>query len=748
MVKGQSTIELLVIVAVALVILAVLVGYTSQQVTYLQKQRAIKTGELAIQNIINTSNELYTQGAGASRYLQLTWPDGVDAGGTFIQDRTIVVSVYGTQISGTADQPLTGSLPTNSGMQYVRIRAFDGFVAIGETGVSATPSFVLSSLSRDTNSSTPVVLTNLTSDDATLTFSTTWAHTDVNVVLNASSGTLAAGNTFPFDVNFLAGSSSVGTYTGRVSIQAVFPSRVETVVVPIQANVNVGNQSPLVAFPSTISLSTFGIDTNSTTFQLCNVGTTDLKTISITPSTGAPGTWIQGYATIPSLTAQTCQTIDVNVVVPTDSIADYTASLFISDYTGANTLTIPTTISVLGMGSFFYWDWTPAIKSVQSIFDFTLTNAARKPITLSQVKVYNWTKCDLQQSLWNSLVVDGTARFIGSLPDGNIADITDFNIPVLTSYSDNSLSFSDNISDDSETFIVLVDFSDGTQYTSSTFGTPCAPDTTAPARVSDLRLVPGPEPESMIMSFTFPGDDGNSGRITDINMRVSNTVIDSQAAFDAATVLNYGGGIPFPVGGTTYSQTLSNYDVGYYWFVSVQSVDENGNRSAISNSPVSKPWDQFRFTGNDFNFANFAPNTNAIGQPDVNKFLLHSFVLPAASYRQLVVSVSDDTDLNHSWIVALDMNSTHVTNAVIWYQTNPLTDFWSAAPDYNGVESIPLSGGINMFDNSYLTTPYKYAGSQVFLSTPLTFRVHTTTNITDFNLTFDILEVGAAIPAP
>ncbi|MBM3282144.1 MAG: hypothetical protein FJY86_02275 [Candidatus Diapherotrites archaeon] len=732
--QGQSTIELLVIVAVALVILSVLVGFTSDQVIALQKQQAVKTAQLAVEKMVSSANELYTQGSGASRFIEIVWPNGIDSNATYISGRSMVVTVFDTQVSGTANQPFSGSLPVNAGIQNIRLRAMDGFVLIGDASIVADPTTVLVTMDRNSTAVATITISNLLSEDAVVYPTKSWSYSDVNATLTAAAR-VYANDSHDFNVTLSTSANAVGVYTGYVSFRAVFSSKVETIIVPIQVNVSVGNGSQLVAFPSSLSLSTFGIDTNSTTIQLCNVGLTDIKTVTISPSSGAPGSWISSFSTMDTLSSQTCQSVDVNVSVPTDTIANYYATLHVSDYTGANNLTIPVTISVRGMDSVFRWDWTPAIRSTQSIYDFSLANVGRKKISLTQLKVYNWTQCDNEQSLWNSFSANGVSRFLGSLADGNTANISDVNIPSLTSYTDNALSFSDNISDDNETFIAVVDFSDGTQYTSATFGNGCAADTTPPAMVSDLQLVPGPEPESMVMSFTFPGDDGNSGRIYDINMRIAQTTIANQSDFDSATVLNYSGTSPFPSGGTAYSQILYDYDVGELWTVSVQAIDENGNRASISNAPVSKPWNEFRFTGNDFNFSNFAPNSGIYGESDVNTFLVHTITNSGSG--QLIFSVVDDASPNDGWIVSVDLNDTHATWATIWNHSNP-NSYWLDAADFNAAVFFPLSSGIDFLDGTQFSTQHFYNGLQNIRQQPLTFRVHRTLNVSDFNLRFDI----------
>jgi hypothetical protein len=494
-----------------------------------------------------------------------------------------------------------------------------------------------------------------------------------------------------------------------------------------------------------LSLSTFGIDTNSTTFELCNTGTTDLKTVTITPASSSPGTWLDVSSPIDTLSAQTCQTIDVNLSVPTDTLGSYPTTLSVSDYTGANSISIPTTISVLGMSSVFSWDWTPAVVSVQSIFDFTMANTGRKPVTLSQVTIEQWTQCDQEQSVLNGLVINGTSRFSGSTADGNAMNITDFNLPTLTSYSNNSLSFSDDISDDNETFVAVVDFSDGTQYSSSVLGLGCADDTTPPSMVSDLQAHPGPEPKSITISFTMPGDDGNVGRPYTISIKRDNAIISTQSDFNNANDVNYSGTFPYPAGGTTYTQTVTGINLAVPFYFAVQATDENGNVAPLSNSPVSKTWNEFSWLGNDFNFGNFVETYNT-GFPlttyDVNQFVLHNISAPAASERKLVMSVSRDVNINHGWIVSLDMNSTDVNYVQIWFDLSPLSDFWSQTPKYTSSVSWPLSGGVDFLDSTMFPTTYRYDGDSVQMRWASTFRVHVVNNLTDFNIAGDGFNSG------
>ncbi len=747
--RAQTTIELMTILAVALVILTVLISFTAEQVNNVQKQRAIKTAELAIQTIVNASNEVYAQGPGASRYIQLAWPEGVSSTGTLVSNHGMALNVFDTQVFGETIPILTGSLPTTSGLQNIRIRSFDGFVLIGEVSFTMSPSTVLSTLSRSSTSSTRITLTNLLLDDAAsaqaaISISTSWSHSDVNIAVSPSSGDLYGGGTFTFDVNFNSNSSAVGTYTGDATIIATYPSSVQTLVLPLQANVHVGGTAQLVAFPTSISLSTFGIDTNSTTIQLCNVGATEIKTISITPSSGTPGTWISPFATIDSLAAQSCQAVDVNVSVPTDTLGTHYGSLAVSDYTGANSISIPTTISVLGMSSAFTWDWSPAVRSVNTILDFALTNTGRKPVRITHVTLHDWWNCDSAHSYWTQFRVDNNSRFSGYAADGNTVDVSDFNIPVLTSYSDNLLEFSNTINDENEPFYAVVDFSDGTQYTSSTFGSyTCPDDIIPPAPITDLVALQGPDAQSIELRFTLPGDDNYTGTPLGILYKYSPTDITTNAEFNAArTIIPVGGaGIPPDYMGA-FSAVFTDINIGKDFYFAAKAYDENGNYASLSNSDMNRAWNRFSYSRGDFNAVNFSPGSGAVtqGQAALSQFDLNALSFsPGNAYDEIAIRIVNDTNTDNGWMILLDLNNFILKRARIWYPTGGLS--WqpnSAQFDQN--YNYPFTNGLNLRDTNLFGSTYPYGGSLLSVLRPNHVYIDVLAGISDFNLVIDNTE--------
>ena len=109
-------------------------------------------------------------------------------------------------------------------------------------------------------------------------------------------------------------------------------------------------------------------------------------------------------------------------------------------------------------------------------------------------------------------------------------------------------------------------------------------DTIPPANINDLEASVGSQQGQVILGWTAPGDDGNSGDAASYVVKYATSQITSGSWASAVTAPSPG----FPgTAGSTESYTLSGLTPGERYFFAVRAYDEEQNGSAVSNSPAS-----------------------------------------------------------------------------------------------------------------------------------------------------------------
>ena len=108
-----------------------------------------------------------------------------------------------------------------------------------------------------------------------------------------------------------------------------------------------------------------------------------------------------------------------------------------------------------------------------------------------------------------------------------------------------------------------------------------APDTVPPAAVTDLSATTGPAIGSITLTWTAPGDDGNTGTAALYLVRRSGAAI-TGGNWAAATPVTVG--VPSPASaGTRQSMTVTGLTSGQTYYFALKAQDEVPNLSPISN---------------------------------------------------------------------------------------------------------------------------------------------------------------------
>lgn len=132
-------------------------------------------------------------------------------------------------------------------------------------------------------------------------------------------------------------------------------------------------------------------------------------------------------------------------------------------------------------------------------------------------------------------------------------------------------------------------FAQGAQWADGyvgALGTGTAPpvDATAPGTINDLSATAGDG--SVLLTWTAPGDDGNTGTATSYDVRYSTSTITSGNWSSATSVT----GEPTPLlAGLAQSMTVTGLANGTTYYFAITADDEVPNTSALSNVPSGTP---------------------------------------------------------------------------------------------------------------------------------------------------------------
>ncbi len=109
------------------------------------------------------------------------------------------------------------------------------------------------------------------------------------------------------------------------------------------------------------------------------------------------------------------------------------------------------------------------------------------------------------------------------------------------------------------------------------------PDNTPPSPITDLSAI-GSETD-IVLSWTAPGDDGNTGTATGYEIRKALSEI-TEANWEDAELLP---GPPWPLAaGSLQDFTVDELELGNIYYFAIKAYDENDNYAEISNVPNSQ----------------------------------------------------------------------------------------------------------------------------------------------------------------
>ena len=132
--KGQSSIEYLVIIGIVIIAISVVANLAWQEN---EISTRVYKANIAVNSIASTADNLYAQGPGSKTTLHVIVPSGYSSSGSSIGNKQIVFSVNtpggDMDIFAVTKANISGSPPTGPGMKIIVLETIEGYVNISSS---------------------------------------------------------------------------------------------------------------------------------------------------------------------------------------------------------------------------------------------------------------------------------------------------------------------------------------------------------------------------------------------------------------------------------------------------------------------------------------------------------------------------------------------------------------------------------------------------------------------------------------
>jgi hypothetical protein len=334
--RAQTTVELLIILAISLIILLLIYSIYAQQLEAGNFQREQFLAKNSLQKIVNSANKLSISGVGSRTTVDIEFSRGTKLDETIISGNTILVKLSNdTEVFGVADVNFEGSLRDLRGKQVINLE-YDGdsvLIHYNDFEVNQT-SISFSTLTGNTQSES-ITIRNLYSDDLNFYIEKNFNTNDITFTTDpVSDFNLARGEVKTINLNFIVKESAIGNYSGNIKIIAEINDQNISKQINLSAEI-LDEFRPLIISPKSSSFSALHNTIVTKSYNVCNRTLNDINEITWEKD-GNFSIWF----TLPSITSvatNECVDFDLNINVPDEAKFDYNATFSINYLNGSKT---------------------------------------------------------------------------------------------------------------------------------------------------------------------------------------------------------------------------------------------------------------------------------------------------------------------------------------------------------------------------------------------------------------------------
>lgn len=241
---AQASMEYLLILAAALVIITLLAMLAQGQMETVQKQKETSDIQNSLYDLSSAAREVYAQGEGSRKLVLVSLPSGYDPGNSSVGNKSIRIRAYGTDYVSVENFNVRGYLPDAPGRQWVWVISEGNRVRIGPAMMELSRNRIYLVMERSSSVATSFSVTNIWTRSVLVTPMTDWSATEVSMSGVPASFNLSTNGSDQIGLEFSSSENASGFYLGEIILVAADGlGASETVIVPVTVFV-IGYDAP------------------------------------------------------------------------------------------------------------------------------------------------------------------------------------------------------------------------------------------------------------------------------------------------------------------------------------------------------------------------------------------------------------------------------------------------------------------------------------------------------------------------
>lgn len=313
---GQTSIEMLVIIGVALLAVLVFFMLTQSQGVQVSKTKISTEATNTVSDLVSAAKEVYAQGVGAKKQVYVTIPQGYEQNESFVGNKAIKLRAAGNDYVQTVEFDVHGSLPSTSGSQWVWVVSEGNRVRIGRSMIEINRQSINLLVPRESTRMEGFSVKSTWDLPINISINKSWNNPDVGLSLDKVSFSLSPLSTFGVSAAFTPSTNASGFNSGYIELRASDGLVNETVAIPVTVEVK-GNGSvehELMIAPGTLNATAKPGAQISKVFQICTKA--DLSSVVFNVSAGDAGEWVSGVDPLGKMERDSCQPKTFSLIVP------------------------------------------------------------------------------------------------------------------------------------------------------------------------------------------------------------------------------------------------------------------------------------------------------------------------------------------------------------------------------------------------------------------------------------------------